>query len=158
MDIQEEESEVGSTITENIANFFKRNTAPIKKGSLRLATINLMICGTSGTFFWYPVIFKNFGYLPGILVILMILAISYLTSMFLIECSEESEVNDYLNLIEHYLGSTFKKISSITLSLDYFSCYIIGFLLTYNILLYLGYVLNYLDPDTAISTDILTFD
>lgn len=63
-----------------ISDFIKRNTAPIKDGSLRLAVINLLLCGTTGTFFWYPVIFRYFGYIPGTVAIVIIAFLTYLTS------------------------------------------------------------------------------
>jgi hypothetical protein len=55
----------------------ERLFGPINEGSLRMSVLNLMICGTSGTFFWYPVLSREFGYFGAIIFILAILALTY---------------------------------------------------------------------------------
>jgi len=120
---------------------------------MRLVIINLFICGTSGTFFWYPVIFKNFGYILGFFVLLMILLLTYFTNLFILEASEHSKKNDYMNMISFYLGPISKYCSIFTFLFDYFSTYVIGFLITYNVFLNILYNNGYLSDDTLINVD-----
>ena len=50
----------------------------------------MMICGTSGTYFWYPIFYKLFGIIPGLLVLILVLLINYYTSLIIIDCSLEA--------------------------------------------------------------------
>ena len=125
---------------------------------MRLVIINLTICGTSGTFFWYPVYLKTYGFLFGIFFMMLSLSITYFTTLFILEASEKSNQNDYLNLIGHFLGPKGKMCATITFIIDYFSTYVIGFLITYNILLYLLYYWNFLDDSVFIKNKFLYFN
>ncbi len=125
---------------------------------MRLVIINLFLCGTSGTFFWYPVLLKTFGYVFGLILLFGILLTTYFTCMCIIEASYESQKNDYMNMIGFYLGKPGKIFSAITFLMDYFSTYVIGLLICYNILLYILYYSDLLDKDAVINFDLLEFD
>ena len=47
-----------------------------------------MICGSVGTFFLYPVIFRVFGYIPGALVMISIIIINYYKNLILLYVGE----------------------------------------------------------------------
>ena len=128
-----------------ISDFIKRNTAPMKDGSLRLAVINLLLCGTTGTFFWYPVIFRYYGYIPGAIVICIIAYMTYMCSLFIFQASFDCKKDSYLGMIKYYLGKYGYFSASITFLADYFATFVIGILLSYNILLYLLYYAGKID-------------
>lgn len=62
----------------------------MREGSLRLQVINMMICGTSGTFFWYPIFYKLFGIISGFIILVIVLLINYYTSIIIVDCSIEA--------------------------------------------------------------------
>ena len=137
-----------------IQKLFKK----VDKGSMRLVIINLMICGTSGTFFLYPVFLRVFGFIPGFFLIFVIASITYITSSFIFEGSSKSGKNDYFNLIRYYLGDKISKIATFTFCLDYFSTYVIGILISYNCFLYVMYYEGFIDKNAVINFDTLEFD
>ena len=120
--------------------------------------INLLLCGTTGTFFWYPVIFWYFGYIPGTFIIIIIAYLTYLCSSFIFESSFDSKKNNYLGIIKYYLGRFGYLCACFTFFTDYFSTFIIGILLSYNIVLYLLYYSGFIDEKAVKSKDILTFN
>ena len=63
-----------------------------------------MICGTSGTFFWYPIFYKLFGIYPGFLILILILLINYYTSLIIIDSSIEAKTRNYMTIVKKYLG------------------------------------------------------
>ena len=50
----------------------------------------MMICGTSGTFFWYPIFYKLFGIIPGLIILIIVLLLNYYTSIIIVNCSIEA--------------------------------------------------------------------
>jgi amino acid permease len=138
-------------------NFFQRNCRSMSEGSLRLMIINLILCGVIGNFFWYPVVFRTFGLIPGFFVITLCVAFNYLLCYFIFLASNEANCNSYMGLIEVYLSPKWRNIARFTYLLDYFSAFVIGLLLCWNISAYLMYYWGVLDDSAIEDMDKLTF-
>ena len=146
------------TIHKNAFTRFQKLFKPVKTGSMRLVIINLMICGTTGTFFLYPVFLRVFGLIPGLFLIFLTASITYITSSFIFEGSFKSGKNDYFNLIKFYLGNKISKLASVTFILDYFSTYVMSILISYNVFLYVMYYEGFIGDDAVVNFNTLEFD
>jgi hypothetical protein len=138
-------------------NFFQRTCSKIGPGSLRLAVINIVLCGTTGTFFWYPVIFRTYGAIPGVFVIAAIVWLTYYMSTLVYKASDHAHCNEYLTLVENFLGSRWKNVAKFTYVMDYFAVYVIGFLLSWNIFAYLLYYWGFISDAAIEDKDRLIF-
>ena len=117
-----------------------------------------MICGTSGTFLWYPVIYSNFGFIPGAFIIIIVAALTHFTSKFVIEGYIKTDQIDYMNLIRQLVGEWGYKVACFTFILDYFATYIIGLLYGLNILFYDMYYWGLIDEKALKPKTILEFN
>lgn len=61
-------------------------------------------------------------------------------------------------VVKKYLGSTGQKLSFCTFFSDYFSTFIIGVMISYNIFLYLFYMFDMIPEEAVINKDYLEFD
>jgi hypothetical protein len=138
-------------------NFFQRNCRKISEGSLRLTIINIVLCGITGTFFWYPVIFRTYGIYPGFVIISLFVLLNYLMCYFVYYASNYSECNCYLTLVQRFLGHRWKQVAKFTYIMDYFAVYVIGFILSWNIFAYLLYYWGYIDPADVMDKKTLKF-
>ena len=115
------------------SNFFIRNFSPMGEGSLRLAAISMILCGTSGTYFLYPLIMRTYGIIYGIFVMQAIWVLNRLTSHYIEIASEDSKQTDYLNLLKHYLPNGYVQWAKFTFFMDYFATYVIGIVLAWSV-------------------------
>jgi len=138
-------------------SFFQRNCRQIGPGSLRLTVINIILCGTTGTFFWYPVIFRTYGAIPGFFVISAFVLLNYLMSLLVYKASDYADCNEYLILVKNFLGDRWMNVAKFTYVMDYFAVYVIGFLLSWNIFAYLLYYWGYIDESAIADKDMLIF-
>ena len=138
-------------------SFFQRNCRSIGPGSLRLSVINIILCGITGTFFWYPVIFCTYGAIPGLFVITAFVLLNYLMSRLIYKASDYAECDEYLILVKNFLGDRWMSVAKFTYVMDYFAVYVIGFLLSWNIFAYLLYYWGYIDDSAITNKDKLIF-
>lgn len=138
-------------------HFFQRNCRKMSEGSLRLMIINLMLCGIIGNFFWYPVVFRTLGLIPGFFMIAVCVAFNYMLCYLIFLASDESNCNSYMGLIEIYLSTKWRNLARFTYLLDYFAAFVIGLLLCWNITAYLMYYWGVLDDSVVEDMDRLTF-
>lgn len=132
--------------------------SPMKNGSLRLCVINLMICGTSGSFFWYPIVIKEFGYVLGAVFLVLTCILTYFLCAFIMDAFHDSQIKDYLNMIHYYLGNKGYYWACFTFISDYFSTYIIGIMLGQNIFLFLAYYMGFIGDEAVTNDKLLLFD
>ena len=125
---------------------------------MRLVIINLIICGISGTFFLYPVFLRVLGLIPGLFLIFLTANLTYITNSFIFEGSFKSGKNDYFNLIKFYLGDKISIFAFFTFLLDYFSTYVIGILISYNVFLYFMYYEGFISDQAVVDFNTLEFD
>lgn len=144
-------------IADERKGFFQRIFGKMYKGSLRLVVINLCLCGTTGSFFWYPYFLQSFGVYVGIIALIVCCFLSYQNCHFIAEASCRYEEDEYLLLIKKVIGKQMHRLARLTYLLDYLFCYIIGFLLYWNILQYLLYYWQIFDDSMRSSTTELQF-
>lgn len=119
----------------------------MSSASLRLITINNIVCGVSGTYMSYPMFFRCFGYVGGLLYLFAVLVLNYLTSLYILQASSHYQELDFNSLIRKALGPVARRVANYTLLLDYFSSYVIGILMVWNNLVFLLFSADFLDPE-----------
>jgi hypothetical protein len=124
--------------------FFQRQLRKIGSGSLGLTVINIVLCGITGTFFWYPVVFRTYGLYPSFFIITGFVLINYLMCYFIYYASHVSDCNCYLMLVRRYIGPNWEGVAKFTYLMDYFSVYVIGYILCWSIFAYLLYYWGYI--------------
>lgn len=117
-----------------------------------------MICGTSGTFFWYPVVSREFGFIGGAIALILILLLTYTLTCFIEEAYRKTNEDNYLILIEKFLNKGNYYWACFTFISDYLATYIIGILLGYYVLLYIMYYLGMVDKESVVDFNLLQFN
>lgn len=138
-------------------SFYSRWFSPMNEGSLRLVVINMTLCGTTGSFFWYPYFLRLYGVYAGLIILSLCVLLSYFNCRFIFYASNRFDQNDYLSLIKEVLGSKVHTIAKATYFCDYFVTYAGGFLISWSIWQYLLYNFGVLDDSMRSSQTELEF-
>ena len=99
----------------------------------------------------YPMFFRAFGYIGGLVYLCVVLVLNYLTSVYILEASSHYRELDFNTLIRRSLGAVAHRVGNYTLLLDYFACYVIGVLMVWNNLVFLLFSADLLDPEAIAS-------
>ena len=138
-------------------SFFARNFKKMDNGSMRLVIINIVLCGTVGTFFLYPVFYRVFGLYLGFVFVAVVGLINYLTSVFIAEAAEDVKTDDYLVMIYKLLPSLYG-FSKFTLLLDYMIGALLGPIIGFNVFLYILNHFEVLNESAVKKGEILEFN
>lgn len=101
---------------------------------------------------------KEFGYILGSLLTIAVCLLTYLMCSFILDAFHDSNIKDYLNMIQYYLGNRGYYWACFTFISDYFATYIISIMLGQNIFLYLVYYMGFIEDAAIVDENLLLFD
>lgn len=144
-------------ISKKPKNFFRRNSLPMKKGSMRYLIINTIILAIFMNFWFFPIIFKTYGIYLGCISIPILVLINYISSIIINNISDFTKKTNYFKILEELLSEKLSYFLVISFSCDYLGYILMLILIPYKIFLYILFYSGYIDDDLVVDLETLEF-
>ena len=138
-------------------NFFRRNSLPMLRGSMRYLIMNTIILAVFMNFWFFPIIFKTYGIILSFIIIPILVIINYISSIIINNISDYTKEKSYFKILKKLLGKKIYFFLVIFFSLDYLGYILMLILIPYKIFLYVIFYSGFIDEDLVIDLDKLEF-
>lgn len=119
---------------------------------------NILTCVFSSGLFVFPLFFRTYGVVLGLIVVAVANLLNWWTSRIIYEAFDETQKHTMVEMINQLVGAPAASIAKVTYFFDYFSNYLISLLFSWSIVQYVLYYTGTIGHENVMVSQIISFE